>query len=79
MEAPPNAGPVYTKDFREAFARVARDEHVPFVRFVLDKVAGIETLNQQDGIHPNVQGARIVADTVWPVLKPVLEAASRTS
>jgi acyl-CoA thioesterase-1 len=79
MEAPPNAGPVYTKDFRDAFVRVARDERVPFVRFVLDKVAGIETLNQQDGIHPNVQGARMVADTVWPVLKPVLEAASRTS
>jgi acyl-CoA thioesterase-1 len=79
MEAPPNAGQAYTTAFREAFTRVASDEHVPFVRFVLDKVAGVETLNQQDGIHPNVQGARIVADTVWPVLKPVLQAASRTS
>ena len=42
---------------------MARDEHVPLVRFVLDKVAGIEALNQEDGIHPNAQGARLVADT----------------
>jgi acyl-CoA thioesterase-1 len=79
MEAPPNAGPAYASAFREAFGRVAREEKVPFVRFVLDKVAGIENLNQEDGIHPNVQGARIVADTVWPVLEPLLDAASRTS
>jgi acyl-CoA thioesterase-1 len=63
---------------------VAREERVPLVRFVLDKVAGIEALNQEDGIHPNVQGARLVADTVWPSLAPLLlavsgDAASRTS
>ena len=42
----------------------------------LDKVAGVATLNQSDGIHPNVEGARIVADTVWNVLKPMVDAAS---
>ena len=78
MEAPPNAGPAYATAFREAFSRVARDEHVPFVRFVLDKVAGIEGLNQQDGIHPNARGARLVADTVWPALQPLLDPVSRS-
>jgi acyl-CoA thioesterase-1 len=78
MEAPPNAGPAYATAFREAFSTVARDEQVPFVRFVLDNVAGIESLNQQDGIHPNARGARIVADTVWPALKPLLTAASHS-
>jgi acyl-CoA thioesterase-1 len=78
MEAPPNAGPAYTTAFREAFSSVARDERVPFVRFVLDKVAGVEGLNQEDGIHPNARGARLVADTVWPALQPLLEAASRS-
>jgi acyl-CoA thioesterase-1 len=78
MEAPPNAGPAYATAFREAFSSVARDERIPFVRFVLDKVAGIEGLNQDDGIHPNVRGARIVADTVWPALQPLLTAASRS-
>jgi acyl-CoA thioesterase-1 len=79
MEAPPNAGPAYTAAFRGAYVDVVREEHVPFVRFVLDKVAGIEALNQEDGIHPNVQGARLVADTVWPALAPLLDAVSRAS
>jgi acyl-CoA thioesterase I len=78
MEAPPNAGPAYATAFREVYSSVARDEGVPFVRFVLDKVAGIEGLNQADGIHPNARGARLVADTVWPALQPLLEAASRS-
>jgi acyl-CoA thioesterase I len=78
MEAPPNAGPAYATAFREAFSSVAREERVPLVRFVLDKVAGIEALNQEDGIHPNARGARLVADTVWPALQPLLEAASRS-
>ncbi len=78
MEAPPNAGAPYATAFREAFSAVARDEKVPLVRFVLDKVAGIEGLNQEDGIHPNARGARIVADTVWPALRPLLTAASHS-
>ena len=78
MEAPPNAGPVYATAFREAFSSVAREERVPFVRFVLDDVAGIEGLNQDDGIHPNARGARLVADTVWPALQPLLDAVSRS-
>jgi acyl-CoA thioesterase-1 len=78
MEAPPNAGPAYATAFREVFTTVAREERVPLVRFVLDRVAGIEELNQQDGIHPNARGARMVADTVWPALQPLLEAVSRS-
>jgi acyl-CoA thioesterase-1 len=78
MEAPPNAGPAYATAFREAYTSVAREERVPLVRFVLDKVAGVESLNQEDGIHPNARGARIVADTVWPALKPLLAAASHS-
>ena len=78
MEAPPNTGPAYATAFREAFSAVAREERVPFVRFVLDRVAGVEGLNQDDGIHPNARGARIVADTVWPALRPLLDAASHS-
>lgn len=78
MEAPPNAGASYASAFRDVYTTVAREEHVPLVRFVLDGVAGIETLNQQDGIHPNVEGAKRVADTVWPALAPLLTSATRT-
>jgi len=51
---------------------VARQYKVPLVPFLLQGVAGIDTLNQRDGIHPTAEGARIVADNIWPVLRPML-------
>ncbi len=73
MEAPPNYGPEYVQSFRNAFREVAGKERVLLLPFLLDKVAGQPSLNQPDGIHPNVEGTRIVADTVWPVLRSVLD------
>jgi acyl-CoA thioesterase-1 len=76
MEAPPNFGPEYTVSFRQVYRDLARQYHTPLVPFLLDKVAGVASLNQGDGIHPNVEGAQIVADTVWSALKPLIDAAS---
>jgi acyl-CoA thioesterase-1 len=55
---------------------LATQYKVTLLPFLLDKVAGNAALNQGDGIHPNVEGARIVADNVWMVLKPMVAAAS---
>jgi acyl-CoA thioesterase-1 len=74
MEAPPNFGPEYTNAFRQVYRDLAREYHVPLIPFLLDNVAGVPGLNQADGIHPNVEGARIVADTVWAALEPVVDA-----
>jgi acyl-CoA thioesterase-1 len=76
MEAPPNFGGEYATSFRGAFRDLAQKDRVLFIPFLLDKVAGQPALNQPDGIHPNAQGAAIVADTVWAVLKPLLEQIS---
>ena len=76
MEAPPNYGAEYAAAFRQAYRDLARQYHLQFVPFLLDKVAGQAALNQGDGIHPNPQGAAIVADTVWNVLKPLLNQIS---
>ena len=73
MEAPPNFGQEYATAFRQAFREVALEERVMFIPFLLQNVAGRSELNQADGIHPNVQGAAAVADTVWGVLRPVLD------
>ena len=45
--------------------------------FLLEGVAGVNELNQPDGIHPNLEGARRVAEHLWPVLESVLEDISR--
>jgi acyl-CoA thioesterase-1 len=74
MEAPPNFGPDYTVSFRQAYRDLAKQYHVTFLPFLLDKVAGNAALNQADGIHPNVEGARIVADNVWTALEPMVKA-----
>jgi acyl-CoA thioesterase-1 len=72
MEAPPNLGPRYTSRFRAMFPEVARSTGVTLLPFLLEGVAGHAELNQADGIHPNVAGERIVAETVWRALRPVL-------
>jgi acyl-CoA thioesterase-1 len=76
MEAPPNYGAEYATAFRTAYRELARQYRVPLIPFLLDKVAGEAALNQADGIHPNPAGAKIVADTVWSVLKPMLDQMS---
>jgi acyl-CoA thioesterase-1 len=76
MEAPPNFGPEYTVSFRQVYRDLANQFKVAFVPFLLDKVAGVPGLNQGDGIHPNVEGAHIVADTVWSALRPMVESVS---
>jgi len=76
MEAPPNYGAEYAASFRAAYRELALKYKVLFIPFLLDKVAGQVSLNQADGIHPNPEGAAIVADTVWNVLKPLLDQIS---
>src|SRR6185295_5373913 len=74
MEAPPNYGRDYAVAFHKVYPALAAQYHVALVPFLLQGVAGNEALNQRDGIHPTVAGARIVADNVWAVLKPIAEA-----
>jgi len=72
MELPPNMGKVYTTEFRELFAEIASQYDVAFIPFILKDVGGIKALNQNDGIHPTAEGHKIVANTVWEVLRPMV-------
>jgi len=78
MEAPPNVGAGYTARIRAINPELARRERIPLIPFILAGVGGVDTLNQADGIHPNVRGERIVADNVWRVVEPVVRAYERT-
>ena len=73
MEAPPNYGDRYTKEFREVYADLARRNKVEFVPFLLEGVAGVTRLNQSDGIHPTSAGAERIADHLWPTLEKMLK------
>jgi len=74
MEAPPNFGRDYIVKFHRVYPELATRYHVAFVPFLLEGVAGSETLNQRDGIHPTAEGAKIVANNIWTVLGPIVAA-----
>lgn len=73
MLAPSNAGQEYEEEIRDMFTALEREKGVTLIPFFLEDVAGVEPLNQQDGIHPNAEGAKVVAETVYKYLKPMLD------
>lgn len=73
MQIPPNYGLDYTTGFAALFEQLARDHSVTLIPFFLEGVAARKALNQADGIHPTAEGYRIVAQTVFDVIDPLLK------
>lgn len=71
MRIPPNYGP-YADQLAALYPKLAQELNVPLVPFLLDKVGGVRSLNQADGIHPTARGQEIVAKNVRPYLEKVL-------
>ncbi len=72
MKVPPSMGEAYAKEYDEVFARIGQRDDISFIPFLLEGVAGIPDLNLEDGIHPTEEGHKILAETVWKRLKPML-------
>jgi acyl-CoA thioesterase-1 len=72
MRMPPNYGAEYTRQFAAVFPEVARRTGVPLMPFLLDGVAAQAPLLQPDGIHPSAAGHEVIADRLWPHLRPLL-------
>lgn len=66
---PPNYGKDYSDKFKKTFTDVAKENKVPLMPFLLEKVAGKTDLNLSDGIHPNEKGHQIIADGIYGFLK----------
>jgi acyl-CoA thioesterase-1 len=76
MQAPPNLGARYTRRFRNVFGELADAHDAAYIPFLLEGVAAQPELNQADGIHPTIEGQRVIAETVWQELAPVLRVAA---
>jgi len=78
MEAPTNLGEDYRTNFRDVFTQLVRENRgaINFVPFLLEGVAANPALNQPDGIHPNVDGMRIIANAVYPRLRTMVDSLS---
>jgi len=69
MQVPPSMGNDYITSFKNLFPALAEKNKIALVPFLLAGVGGNPKLNQADGIHPTADGAKIVANNVWKVLK----------
>lgn len=76
MESMPTLGRAYGMAFHNLYPEVARESGAHFAPFLLAGVAGVDSLNQADGIHPTPRGARIVAGNIWKTLKPILDSVA---
>lgn len=73
MMVPPNLGQDYTRRFQQMYPELARANQAALIPFLLEGVAGDSKLNLPDGIHPTAEGHKLVSETVWKHLRPVLQ------
>lgn len=72
MLIPPEMGESRFESFSNIYPTLAKKNRLKLVPFLLKDVATIPELNQEDGRHPTAEGQKIMAETVWKVLKPIL-------
>ena len=72
MQMPPSMGKTYITDFKNVYPELAAKNKLTLIPFLLENVGGEAKLNLPDGIHPTIEGHKIVAETVWKTLKGIL-------
>ncbi len=75
MQIPPNFGTDYTQKFRDLYAQLAHEKHIPLVPFLLDGIATEPQMFQADQMHPTEAAQGRLLDNVYPILKPLLARA----
>jgi acyl-CoA thioesterase-1 len=69
---PPDYGPDYIRSFDQIFRDLAAKHHVAFIPMLYNNLIHVPGTIQNDGIHPTAKGSAIIADTLVPVIKPLL-------
>lgn len=78
MKAPPNLGADYGEAFNAVFPRLAKEYDVTFYPFFLKDVAARPELNQDDGMHPNAKGVKVIVENMLPTVIEALERATES-
>jgi acyl-CoA thioesterase-1 len=76
MRVPTNYGPDYAEAFAAIYPKIAKSEKVTLMPFLLDGVGGHADLNLDDGIHPNQEGHKLIADNLIVYVELALKAKS---
>lgn len=73
MRIPPNYGPKYTASFSQTYSQLSQQHKISLVPFMLENIAAKPNLIQDDGLHPNALGQRMILDNIWPKLQLMLK------
>ena len=73
MRIPPNYGKRYTEMFYNVYPELSKELKVPYVPFILEDVALVKQLMQEDGLHPNAKAQAVIVEKIWPHLIKLLE------
>lgn len=73
MQVPPNLGVDYTREFQDLYPSFAEENDLVLIPTILEQVGGYDEYMQADQIHPNPAGHKIVAQTIWNKLYPIIK------
>jgi acyl-CoA thioesterase I len=73
MRIPPNYGKRYTEMFYNVYPDLSKELNVPYVPFILEDVALVKQLMQEDGLHPNEKAQAMIVEKIWPHLVKLLK------
>ena len=76
MMAPPNLGRDYGDSFNAMFAKVAKDNGAILYPFFLDGAITVAGLMQDDHIHPNPAGVKVIVGRMLPAAEMLVKAAT---
>lgn len=76
MQAAPNLGKEYGKEFDAIYPDLAKKYDTLLYPFFLNGVAGNGSLNQPDGIHPTKRGVSVIVKNILPSVKELIEKAT---
>ena len=65
IDVPSNYGTEYRTAFKNIFVTLSREKQVPLLPFLLEGVALKPGYILSDGMHPNAEGHKIIAHTVF--------------
>jgi acyl-CoA thioesterase I len=72
MQIPPNYGARYSNQFKDLYPKLAEQNQLGLIPFLLEGIGGNETLMQRDGIHPTADAQPIIVKNVLPELEKLL-------
>ena len=73
VRLPPNQGKRYIEPFFQQYFQLSSQYETGLVPFFLDGGAGNTALMMADGLHPNTEGQKVIAELMYPYLKFYLD------